>query len=310
MAKRIIDKNIKMKRTFRDATDKAYKSPLFIVLFVLLVIYSLCLILPITWGIMQSLQDGDGLFEPIPWPLDFKFSNFSEAFTKFFVPVVDKTTGETVYPTMIHMFTYSIIYAVGSALFATFVPCLVGYLTARYNYFFSKIVNTFVIIAIALPIVGSLPSEIQMAQNLGLYNTLYGIWIMKGHFLSIYYLIFYARFKTIPASFEEAARIDGANQLKIFTRIMLPLAKDLFLTVFLLQFIAFWNDYYTPLMYMPSYPTIAYGMWYYNASTDNAITSIPMKIAGCMLMLIPILVLFLVFSNRLMSNLTEGGEKE
>lgn len=310
MAKIGTKETIKTKRSYRESTDKAYKSPMFIFLFVLLVIYSLCLLLPITWGILQSIQDGDGLFEPIPWPLDFKFSNFKEAFTKFYVPVIDKTTGETIYPTMIHMFMYSFIYAIGSALMATFVPCLVGYLTARYNYFFSKIVNAFVIIAIALPIVGSLPSEIQMAQNLGLYNTLYGIWIMKGHFLSIYYLIFYARFKTIPSSFEEAARIDGASQFRIFFSVMLPLVKDLFLTVFLLQFIAFWNDYYTPLMYMPSYPTIAYGMWYYNASTDNALTSIPMKIAGCMLMLIPILILFLAFSNRLMANLTEGGEKE
>jgi ABC-type glycerol-3-phosphate transport system permease component len=133
---------------------------------------------------------------------------------------------------------------------------------------------------------------------------------MKGHFISIYYLIFHARFKTFPKSFEEAASIDGAGHFRILFQIMLPMVKNLFWTVFLLQFIQFWNDYYTPLVYMPSYPTLAYGMWYYNNSRENVLTNIPMKITGCILMLIPVLIIFSIFGKRLMVNLIEGGDKE
>lgn len=283
-------------------------SPLMLVLFILLVGYTLAMLLPLFWGIGQSLMDGGRLDSTIiPWPSDWKFSNFSDAFQHFYVPVQSEIG--TVYPTLVNMFGYSFVYAIGAAVTATFVQCLVAYLTSRFNYALSRIINVFVIVAIALPIVGSLPSEIQMARALGLYDQLFGLWIMKGHFISIYYLVFFARFKSFSKSYEEAAQIDGAGHLKIFFSIMLPLVKGLFLTIFLIQFIAFWNDYYTPLIYMPSYPTVAYGLWYYNQSTDNVLT-LPMKVTGCILMLIPVLILFSLFSKRLMGNLTIGGEKE
>lgn len=291
----------------KNGSKKGF-SPLMAALFVLLIVYALLIIFPLAWGLGQSLMDGMRLDSTVvPWPSDWQFSNYIDAFVHFYVPV--QAEQGTVYPTLVYMFGYSFVYAVGSALTATFVQCIVAYLTSRFNYIVSRIINVFVLIAIALPIVGSLPSEIQMAQALGLYDTLFGIWIMKGHFISIYYLVFYARFKTFSRSYEEAAQIDGAGNLRILFSIMLPLIKNLFWTIFLIQFIAFWNDYYTPLVYMPTYPTVAYGLWYYNQSTENALT-LPMKVTGCILMLLPVLVLFAVFSKRLMSNLTMGGEKE
>ena len=283
-------------------------SPLMAGLFVLLILYTLLMLLPLFWGLAESLMDGNKLESTIiPWPSDWKFSNYADAFEHFYVPV--QIAEGTAYPTLVYMFGYSFIYAVGSALVATFIQCLVAYLTSRFRYMLSKVINVFVVVAIALPIVGSLPSEIQMAQALGLYDTLFGIWIMKGHFISIYYLVFYARFRSFSKAYEEAAQLDGAGYFRIFISIMLPLVKMLFWTIFLIQFIAFWNDYYTPLVYMPSYPTVAYGLWYYNQSTENVLT-LPMKVTGCILMLIPVLILFAVFSKRLMSNLTLGGEKE
>ena len=298
------------KRSSGPVSAKRGTSPLMIILFVLLALYTIALFLPLIWGLLESLMDGEKISSTIiPWPSDWKFENYVKAFSYFYVDVKSKEYG-TVYPTLEYMFAYSMIYAVGSAFMATFVPCIVAYLTARFDYFLSRLINVFVVVAIALPIVGSLPSEIQMAKTLGLYDTFWGIWIMKGHFISVYYLIFYARFKSFPRSYEEAARIDGAGYFRIFFRIMLPLVKNLFWTVFLIMFITFWNDYYTPLVYMPSYPTVAYGMWYFNNSTENVISNIPMKITGCMLMLIPILLVFAVFSKRLMGNLTEGGDKE
>ena len=283
-------------------------SPLMAVLFALLIVHTVLMFFPLIWGLFESLMDGNKLESRIiPWPSDWKFSNYIDAFEHFYVPV--QSASGSVYPTLVHMFGYSFIYAIGAALVQTFVQCLVAYLTSRFNYVLSRIINVFVLIAIALPIVGSLPSEIQMAQALGLYDTLFGIWIMKGHFISMYYLVFYARFKSFSKAYEEAAQIDGAGHLRIFFSIMLPLVKNMFLTIFLIQFIGFWNDYYTPLVYMPSYPTVAYGLWYYNQSTDNVLT-LPMKVTGCILMLIPVLILFSIFSQRVMSNLTLGGEKE
>ena len=110
-------------------------------------------------------------------------------------------------------------------------------------------------------------------------------------------------------AYTEAAKIDGAGNLAVLLRIILPLVRNTFFTVMLINFIAFWNDYQTPLIYMPSYPTIALGMFYMASTTENGLSTVPMRMTGAMLMLIPILVLFLCFHKRLLGNLTVGGIK-
>ena len=299
-----MNKKRKQSKLFKE------RSPIYVIIAIVLTIVTLAILIPLIWGILQSIQDPEDLYNPIPFPLDWKFSNYVTAFEKFYVEVKGKGDEPNTYPTLIYMFGYSSLYAIGAAFLSTFVCCMVGYLTARFDNVFSKILNVFVIIALALPIVGSLPSELQIAKALGIYDKIYGVWFLKCHFISMYYLIFHARFKSFSKANEEAARIDGANYFYIFFRIMLPQVLPLFFTVFLLQFITFWNDYYTPMMFMPSYPTLAYGMWRFNTSTDNTISSIPLKITGCILMLMPVLILFIVFSKRLMANLSAGGDKE
>jgi multiple sugar transport system permease protein len=132
---------------------------------------------------------------------------------------------------------------------------------------------------------------------------------MRGNFLGMYFLIFYGGFKALPMAYSEAAKIDGAGNMDVLVKIILPLVKNTFFTIFILHFIAFWNDYNTPLVYMPSYPTIAYGLYFVTNNSVNGMSATPMRMAASMLMLIPILVLFLTFHKRLLGNLTVGGIK-
>ena len=132
---------------------------------------------------------------------------------------------------------------------------------------------------------------------------------MKANFLGMYFLVFYATFKGLPMAYTEAAKIDGANNMRILLRIVLPLAKNTFFTVMLINFIAFWNDYQTPLIYLPSYPTIALGMYHMASTTENGMSYVPMRMTGAVLMMIPIMVLFMLFHKRLLGNVTVGGIK-
>ena len=149
-----------------------------------------------------------------------------------------------------------------------------------------------------LPIVGSLPAELQMAKNTGLYDSIWGLWIMKANFLGMYFLVFYDGFKGLSMTYTEAAKIDGVSAV-----------KNIFFTVMLVNFIGFWNDYQVPLLYMPSYPTVAYGMYNMANTRENNLSSVPMRMTGAMLMFIPIFTLFLIFQKRLLGNLTVGGIK-
>ena len=88
-----------------------------------------------------------------------------------------------------------------------------------------------------------------------------------------------------------------------------------FFTVFLLQFIQTWNDYQTPLLYYPNHPTLAYAVFRMTNNTGGAdkgmeYQGIPQRVAGCMVLAIPIFVIFVAFNKLLMGNLTTGGLKE
>lgn len=161
-----------------------------------------------------------------------------------------------------------------------------------------------------LPIVGSLPSEIRIARALGLYDTIYGMWIMKTSFLGLYFLVFHATFKVLPKDFSEAAYVDGATNLRVFLSVILPIVRNTFFTIMLIKFIELWNDYQVPMLYMPSYPTLSYGSYLFERGTVTEMTSVPMKLAGSMLVLMPIMVLFLAFHKRLIGNISMGGIKE
>ena len=135
------------------------------------------------------------------------------------------------------------------------------------------------------------------------------LWIMKANFLGIYFLVFHAEFKGIPKEYAEAAKIDGAGNFTILFRIMLPLVRNTIFVIMLIKFIEFWNDYQTPLVFLPSYPTLAYGVFTLATTSINKMSTVPMRMASAVMMLIPILVVFLIFQKKIMSNVSVGGIK-
>lgn len=282
-------------------------SPFTIVLLIVLAAYVLSMFTLIGWALITSFKSpNDFRTNAIAMPEKFVW-NYTFVYTKFYVSVLTESGMEVVY--METMFVYSILYSLGCAFFQTLVPCITAYLCARFNYKFSKIVYTAVIVVMILPIVGSLPAELQMAKNTGLYDSIWGLWIMKANFLGMYFLVFYDGFKGLSMTYTEAAKIDGASNMHILLAIVLPLVKNIFFTVMLVNFIGFWNDYQVPLLYMPSYPTVAYGMYNMANTRENNLSSVPMRMTGAMLMFIPIFTLFLIFQKRLLGNLTVGGIK-
>lgn len=285
---------------------KLHIKPFTVVCFVVLAAYAILLILPLLWGLMTSFKNlMDFTTHPLGFPQTWVFSNYLTAFEFFYVQLDARTY---VYVEM--MAVYSILYAGGCAFVQTLAACIVAYATARFDFRLSKVIYGIVLVTMVLPIVGNLPAEIQMTRQLHIYDTMWGAWILKANFLGMYYLVFFATFRGVPAAFTEAAKIDGASNWRIMTRVILPLVRNTFFTVMLINFVHYWNDYQTPLVYIPSYPTLAYGLYRYNFSTLPEISDTPMKLAGCMIVFLPIFIVFVVFQKRLIGNISMGGVKE
>ncbi len=283
------------------------------VVMVLLIFYGVAIVCLLLWGFIASFRNDQAVVQR-PWALfeDLTLDNYSDVFNNFKTfKYVDGGT-QTVY--FEEMFLNSLLYAGGGALMQTLCTAIVAYLTAKYDNTCSKIVHYTVIVTLTLPIVGNLASMLQVTKSLKLFDSIVGSWIMKFGFNNIYYLIFYAFFKKISWEYAESAFLDGGSHYTVFFRIMLPLAMPLMATVFLLNFIQYWNDFETPYMFLPNHTTAGImlymsiigggGSW-----AGEGVIALTSQLAAAFLVFLPIFVLFLVFRNKIMGNLSEGGIK-
>ena len=205
----------------------------------------------------------------------------------------------------------SIFYAVAGALIIAVVPCVVGYLAAKYPYKFSSLLYAITLTVMILPIVGSDPSRIRLMCQLYLFDTMIGDFIVNFTFTNVYFLVFYAFYQGVSGTFAEAAEIDGASQLRTMVSIVMPLASKMIATVTLIFFMNRWNSYNWQMLYMPNIWMVAYRIYVITSvnlqTLDN---SAPARIAAAMILAIPILTLFIAFRNKIMGNISMGGLKE
>ena len=282
-----------------------------IIIGALLCVYVLGLLLPMLWTVLISFMESESYYiffqEGSSTTFEFTFANFQKAMDS--IVVTSETT--SLQYNMLGLYINSLKYALYSATAFTLCSVVVSYLTARFDFKFSKIIYAFVIVAMSLPIVGSMPSEIRMLQNLGLYGSWLSIPILRFNFLSVYFLVFHATFRGISKEYSEAAKIDGASNMNIMLRIIMPQALNIIITVFVIMFITYWNDYQVPMLYLKDYPVAAYAVYQFVNTTRNAAfnSSTPLQMAGTLLMTLPVLVTVIVFNKRLRVSVSIGGIK-
>lgn len=286
-------------------------SPTMIILCILLFVYFASILVLFGWGLITSFKDyhSDFVVNVFGLPKKWQFENYVTIAKAFVYPMPN---GKLAY--IEDMLFNTVLYAVGCSFFSTFVTCITAYACGRFRYKFSGILSSVVIITMVLPVVGSLPSEMALAKALGFYDSILGMWAMKCNFLSLYFLVFFKVFRNMPNDVEEAAKLDGASNWTIMVRIMFPIVMNTFGTVMLIKFIAFWNEYEIPLIYLPNHPTLSMAVAWLNMSTQNIngvnLSSVPFKMASSMVMLVPILILFLACQKKLIGSISMGGSKE
>ena len=278
-----------------------------VILFVVLILYTISLFVPFFWGLMSSFKDRfDFVLNPFGFPKKWMFSNYSNASEFFYTTVEDGAGYRKAY--FGEMFLNSVVYSFFAAVLSTLMPMIVAYMTVRYPNKFSDALVMVNIAVMLLPIFGNTASGIQVSKTLGLYDSIWGQSIVAATWTGMPFMIFRAAFKSLPKDYAEAAEIDGASNFGVM-RVMLPLARNTFFTFALLGFIGFWNNYQTPLLFMPNHPTVAYGLFSYANSSANSTSSAPMRLTGAMLVFLPVFVIFLIFHKRILGNITVGGLK-
>ncbi|MFP4383552.1 MAG: carbohydrate ABC transporter permease [Spirochaetia bacterium] len=190
-----------------------------------------------------------------------------------------------------------------------FFASMVAYGIARYRFKGKGFLEMYFLLGLMFPIqIAILPIFIIM-RNLHLLNTMLGMILLYTANMSMAVFIFSQFFRELPKALHESAVIDGAGESRIFFRIMLPISKPVIFTVGLIYFVQIWNDFYMPLVFLTkkSLHTITLAIYQYLADFLRYWHYI---FAGATIALLPIIVVFFIFSDQIIAGLASGSMKE
>lgn len=272
------------------------------ILYLVAISSSAMFMFPFVWTVLSSLKTGGELFTfPPTWfPEVAQYQNYPKVFE--IVSWAAWTWNSTF---------VSIVSTFGAVLTAA----LVGYSFARFRYPARDVLFMITLSTMMLPVEVTLIPLYLMFAKIGWLDT-YRPLIVPSFFGGSAFLIFLMRqfFMSIPIDLDEAARIDGANYLRIFWQILIPLSIPVTATAAVLTFMAQWNEFLQPFIFLntKSKYTLAIGIRYFQAVAGFADDTEPkyhLLMAASVMMTAPIIIIFFLAQRYLVQGIVMSGIK-
>jgi|TARA_Y100000758_G_scaffold177883_1_gene126498 multiple sugar transport system permease protein len=252
--------------------------------------------IPMIWLVLSSLKPAEQLTED-PYsllPASWQWNNFSDALDSM--------------PYLVYL-TNSLLLCAGTVVGSVLSCSLVAYGFARLRWRGRRLLFGILVATMLLPWHVTMIPRFLLFRELGWYNHLTAL--IAPTFLGDAFFIFLLRqfFLSIPEELSEAARLDGLGEWGIFWKIILPLSKPALATVALFQFIATWNDFGGPLLYLndPSRFPLAYGLEQFVSSYSD---QTHLLMAAAVLFTLPVIVLFLFTQRTFLRGISTAGLKQ
>lgn len=268
-----------------------------ICVYLVLILISLFMIIPFLWMLSASIKTDKEVFQiPFQWiPANPQWSNYIRIWTKMpFLKYIGNTAFLTVVVTLLQLFTSS----------------FAAYSFAKLNFKHKNGLFLAYIATIAMPWqVYMVPQFIMMSNVFHLNGKLtamvclqafsaFGVFMMRQFYMGI------------PDELCEAARIDGMSEYKIYTNIMLPLSKPALSTLTIFTFVATWNDYLGPLIYLtPNKASWTIQLGIKNTFIGQYSSEYGLLMAASVVSLIPVLIVFLVLQKYFVEGIANTGIK-
>ncbi len=262
-------------------------------IYLVLGLYGLSVVYPVLLMIVSSFKDSREIFTaPFALPQSWSPVNYLEAWTQ---------------GNFSSYFLNSIVVTSVSVILVLILGSLAAYPLGRYAFRGKTFLSLYFLAGLMLPIrLGILPLFFLM-RTLGLLNTpfsLIAIYVASGLPFTIFVLSNF--FETLPRELEEAARLDGASEFRIYAQVMLPLVRPALATVAIFNFIPWWNDFFFPLIFIRAerYKTLPLGLFSFFGEHQN---DWALLFAGLTITTLPLLVVYLFASKQIIKGLTTGA---
>jgi raffinose/stachyose/melibiose transport system permease protein len=258
-------------------------------------LYAALALAPLFLMVAGSFRTSQDIFsDPLGLPSTFDISNYRRVWA------------EASFSTY---FWNSMVVTVSAVALGTAVSVLAAYPLARYTFRGRGVLAAYFLSGLMLPIRLGIVPVFYLLASLGMIDSRLGlvlVYAASGVPFTVFVLA--AFYRQLPQELEEAARIDGAGELRTFAQVMLPLVRPAVATVVVFQFVPLWNDFFFPLVLLRSSDkaTIPVGLttFFGQFQTDWAVL-----FAGLVIATVPLVVLFLVATKQIVAGLTGGMSK-
>lgn len=265
-------------------------------LITLLVIFVIVALTPILWLFISSFKAPNEInaVNYTLFPQKWDFQQFIELWEK---------CGLT------DVFINTIVVVIGGVICGVVFNSLLAYVTAILKPYGYKVIHVMVLLAYMIPSALAIYPLVRAIDDVGLLGTYVPLWFVFGA-NAYYYMLFKNYFEKMPQSLIEAARIDGLSNLKIFFKVILPLARPIIGVVAIFAMTAAYSDYLLPYMVIGNqtseYWTLMVAI--YNYSSDPQVA--PHLLQLLVLSIIPQVIIFVIFQKQIMNTSINSGMKE
>ena len=254
--------------------------------------YAAVALVPMVVMVIDSLRpNAEVLSRPLALPATLDFASYATAWT------------QASFSTYVRN---SVLVTVGAVALDVIVSLPAAYALGRFPFRANGVLTAYFLAGLMLPIrLGILPI-FYLLGSIGLVDSRLGlilVYASSGVPFSIF--IMSAFFRGLPRELEEAARIDGAGELRIFARVMVPLVKPAIATVVVFRFVPLWNDFFFPLVLLRTTDryTLPVGLTQFFGEFQTNWSAL---FAGLVIATVPLVVLFLVATRQIVEGLTAG----
>ena len=214
--------------------------------------------------------------------------------------------GPTV-PAAIRWLINTVFMAVAAMLLTCLTASMAGYALAKKRFTGRTLLFSLIVAAMALPKQVVLLPLIREMSTLGLYDTIWAvIFPTVGWPFGVFLMKQFA--EGIPGEMLEAARIDGASELRTFTTIVYPMVKPGVGALAIFTFISSWNDYFLQLIMLSSNVNYTISLGIATMQAENS-TDYGLIMAGAALAAVPIIIVFVIFQKYFTKGITMGAVK-
>ena len=256
---------------------------------------ALLILTPFCWLLINSFKTNAELLAT-PWalPTTFHFENYTSAWR---VARIGR-----------YLLNTTLICTV--SLFITLITSsMAAFVITRMKIKFSNLILTFFLFGLMIPVHATLISLFISLRDLKLMNSYFSLilpYIAFGIPISVYIIAGFMRI--IPNEMDESAIIDGCNMFKRFFYVILPLSRSALITVAIINFISFWNEYLMALCLVTNQDlrTLQVGLTYFSGEHSSNYT---LTFAGIVISAIPTVVFYLIMQEQMIEGLTSGAVK-